>query len=281
MPPNDPAPESSSNRYSGLKLTYDTRDKSSGKFDIAVERPVNILYGSIPFAVMMTSPADLQDFAYGFSFTEGIIDQASDIRGVAISSSDDGISVDISLKAENMQRHLGRGRAIAGRTGCGVCGITDLAQLPAAGRVDADVQFDLETIAKALQSAPALQGLNQQTHAVHGAAFCQADGAILELREDVGRHNALDKLIGSILRKDMDREPGFILITSRASYEMVEKTARLGVAVLVAISAPTSMAIERAKAYGMSLIAIARDDGAVLFCGPERIKQLGVQVNNR
>ncbi|MCC2097039.1 MAG: formate dehydrogenase accessory sulfurtransferase FdhD [Hyphomicrobiales bacterium] len=257
--------------FDAIDVSYDGAPGDVQPHAIAVETPVNFIFGSIPFAVMMASPSDLEDFAYGFSFTEGIIDAPEDIREVSIEDSDGAIRVSVTLNADRMQRHLGRSRSLAGRTGCGVCGIADLADMPQAAALESGGgRFDPHGVARALRESHELQALNMHTRAVHGAAFCDGDGAVIALREDVGRHNALDKLIGSLLRAGVKGSDGFVLITSRASFEMIEKTVRFGAPALVAISAPTSLAIDRARAYGLTLIAVARDDGAILFA-PETV----------
>jgi FdhD protein len=254
-----------------VTIAYDGASGSLQSHAIAVEMPVNFIFGSIPFAVMMASPQDIEDFAYGFTFTEGIADAPDDIRGVSVEQEDGGIRVSVTLKAEMMQRHLGRARNLSGRTGCGVCGIADLKELPRADRLKAvGTALDARAIGRALQECQKHQLLNRETRAVHGAAFCRHDGSIIAMREDVGRHNALDKLIGSLLRTGVKGSDGFVLITSRASFEMIEKTVRFGAPVLVAMSAPTSLAIDRASAYGLTLIAVAREDGAILFA-PETL----------
>ena len=238
---------------------------------IAVETPVNILFGGIPFAVMMTTPADLEDFAIGFALTEGIVDSLGDIRGVAIERAESGLKVNVTLAGERMSAHLARGRAISGRTGCGLCGIADLAALPAARARIADVEpVNPAAVKAALEALDHSQPLNAQTRAVHGAAWCDRSGAIVALREDVGRHNALDKLIGALVRGGVSPADGFFVITSRCSFEMVAKAAIFGASTLVALSAPTSLAIERAEASGVTLIAIARADQATIFTPPDR-----------
>lgn len=277
MPPNKGNDRKGKHRaaivfVTGTDIPFDGASGLVKRYGIAAETAVNVIYGSVPFAVMMTTPADLEDFAYGFSFTEGIIDAVDDIRHVTIGDAGEGLKLSITLRAENMQRHLGRARNLAGRTGCGVCGIADLSEMPVAQhRARPSRSIAARAIAGALAEIDGLQALNNRTHAVHGAAFCTADGTIVALREDVGRHNALDKLAGHLLRQGIDAGDGFLLITSRASYEMVEKAARLGAPMLVAISAPTSLAIERAEAYGITLVGIARPDGAVAFTGADRI----------
>jgi FdhD protein len=237
--------------------------------DIAVETAVNILFGGVPFAVMMTTPTDLEDFAIGFALTEGVIEKLSDIRGVEIARAEQGLKVDVALNGERMSAHLARGRAISGRTGCGLCGIDDLAHLPAPRRAVAEARpIAPAAIRAALAALDESQPLNAQTRAVHGAAWCDRSGAIVALREDVGRHNALDKLIGALVRKSVSPGDGFFVITSRCSFEMVAKVAIFGAATLVALSAPTSLAIERAEASGVTLIAIARADHAMIFAEP-------------
>ncbi len=238
-----------------------------------VETPVNIVYAPVPFAVMMATPADLEDFAVGFSITEGIIDAMSDIRSVEIEAVSDGLRAVVTLSSERMQRHLARARNIAGRTGCGVCGIDDLKSLPLARSPSGpEITLDMAAVGAALTSLESRQPLNDLTHAVHAAAWCNLAGAAILVREDVGRHNALDKLIGALARGGHSPADGFVLITSRCSFEMVEKAAVFGARAIVAISAPTSLAIDRARLHGMTLIAIARRDGAMVFSGEQRIR---------
>ena len=237
-----------------------------------VETPVNIVYAPVPFAVMMATPRDLEDFAVGFSLTEGIIDAKSDIRSVAIEPVDNGLRAIVTLSSDKMQRHLARARNIAGRTGCGVCGIDDLKSLPQAGKREGrDISLGMAAIERALNELESAQPLNDLTRAVHAAAWCGLNGGLIAVREDVGRHNALDKLIGALVRGDHDPTGGFVLITSRCSFEMVEKAAVFGARAVVAISAPTSLAIERAQLHDMTLVAIARRDNAMIFSGERRV----------
>ena len=271
MPRNKLQHPAASRIVDAAAIAYDGTSGPPQPHAIAVEMPVNFIFGSIPFAVMMASPRDIEDFAYGFTFTEGIVDASDDIRDVSVERAEEGFRVSVTLKAEMMQRHLGRARNLSGRTGCGVCGIADLKDMPQANGLEAGgADFDVRSIARALWECQQLQVLNRETRAVHGAAFCRHDGTVVAMREDVGRHNALDKLIGSLLRNGVKGSDGFVLITSRASFEMIEKTVRFGAPVLVAISAPTSLAIERARAYGLTLIAVAREDGAILFAPETR-----------
>ena len=239
---------------------------------LAVETPVNLVYGSVPHAVMMATPADLEDFAYGFSLTEGIIESADEIRATRVEVGPDGLRLHVELAPGRLREHLARKRAISGRTGCGVCGIEDLAELPRADMRGApDIQVSLPAIARALAGLDAAQVLGAETRAVHAAAWARLDGTLASVREDVGRHNALDKLIGAAMRAGTDPSDGFLVITSRCSFEMVEKAARLGAAVIVAISAPTSLALERARAHGITLCAIARSDTLTVFTGAQRL----------
>lgn len=239
---------------------------------LAAEAPVNLVYGSVPHAVMMATPADLEDFAYGFSLTEGIVDSVDEIRATRVEMAEDGLRLHVDLAPGRLREHLARKRAISGRTGCGVCGIEDLAQLPrAGGRAASEVRIALPAIARALSELDRAQVLGAETRAVHAAAWARRDGSLAAVREDVGRHNALDKLIGALMRAGTPADEGFLVITSRCSFEMVEKAARLGAAVIVAISAPTSLALERARSYGLTLCAIARADTVTVFTGAERL----------
>ncbi len=233
---------------------------------VPVETPVEVVYSPTPYAVMMASPGDLEDFAYGFSLSEGVIETATDIRAVQIETKAGGVRVEISLVADKLKHQLARSRNLVGRTGCGVCGVTDIAALPfAAVRAHVSNPLKLSAVRRAVLELDAKTPLGDLTRATHAAAWCSSVGEILLVREDVGRHNALDKLIGAAMRARLDATAGFVLITSRCSFEMVEKAAAFGAAALVAVSAPTSLALERARAHGMTLVAIARRDGALLF----------------
>jgi FdhD protein len=176
--------------------------------------------------------------------------------------------VDVTLSGERMGAHLARRRAISGRTGCGLCGIEDLEHLPRARRrLPPTRPISPQAIGAAVAALDSVQPLNARTRAVHAAAWCGRDGAIQVVREDVGRHNALDKLIGALLREKADPDEGFVLISSRCSFEMVAKAAAFGAATLVSVSAPTSLALQRADDCGLTLIAIARADSALGFSG--------------
>jgi len=265
MPPNDAASISAvaqAYRYdAGPVGPVTTRE-------IAVETPIEIAFGGAPFAVMMATPRDIEDFAIGFALTEGIIGGLADIRAIDAVVEEGNGRVDVTLSGERMGAHLARKRALSGRTGCGLCGIEDLEHLPAPRRrLPATRPIAPEAVGAAVAALDAAQPLNARTRAVHAAAWCGRDGAIRAVREDVGRHNALDKLIGSLLRQKADPGDGFILISSRCSFEMVAKAAAFGAATLVSVSAPTSLALRRAEESGLTLIAIARADQALGFSG--------------
>jgi len=269
MPRNSPpAQPPASCAVAAVPVRFAGGPGSANSAEVAVEAPVNIVYGNQPYAVMMATPSDLEDFVTGFSLTEGIVRSAAEIRGIAVKPQSDGIVVTVDLEPGRFRAHLARRRNLSGRTSCGLCGVETLAEMPMAGagsRVQAAITPD--AIAAALATLDRHQPLHQLTHAVHAAAWCDAKGNILAVREDVGRHNALDKLIGARLRAGHEASGGFVLVTSRASFEMVEKTAIFGAGMLVSISAPTSLAIERAIALGLTLVSVARDDGCTLFAG--------------
>jgi FdhD protein len=237
------------------------------------EVPVNLVYGGIPFAVMMATPSDLEDFAIGFSLTEGIVKSPRDIRRVDVLAEERGLRLSIDLTSERLHEHLARKRALSGRTGCGLCGIDDLAALPHARPFGGEApRLSPAAIHRALTLLDRQQPLNEITHAVHAAAWADLDGQVRVVREDVGRHNALDKLIGALCRNDAEPDQGFVLVTSRCSFELVEKVAAFGVRTLVAISAPTSLALERARHLDITLVGIARRDSMTVFHGLERIR---------
>lgn len=249
-------------------VTFGSAKVTQGMRAVPIETPIEIIYGTIPYAVMMATPNDIEDFVYGFSLTEGVIESGSDIRGVTVEVHPKGLRARVDLVPERLTAHFSRQRAMIGRTGCGVCGIDDINALPGAEkRVTQGLAIEHDAIHFAIQELNKHQPLNDATRAVHAAAWCDLSGEVLIAREDVGRHNALDKLIGAMLRQAIDPLGGFIIITSRCSYEMIEKTASFGVSTLIAVSAPTSLAIERAQALGVTLYAIARSDSATHFTG--------------
>ncbi len=259
-------------RKPALTVSFADRLRKPDERVVASEVPVQVGFADIPFGIMMMTPADLEDFAYGFSLTEGVIARASEIRGVGVALDTAGLRLAVDLVPQRLHAHLARKRAMAGRTSCGLCGIEDFEALPrASGPRGEAPRLDLGAVERALQAMEGLQRLNAITRAVHGAAWADPDGRILALREDVGRHNALDKLLGACLRQDIDPAEGFVIVSSRASYEMVEKTATFGCRTLVAVSAPTALAIVRAEQLDVTLLGIARRDAVTIFFGAERV----------
>lgn len=236
------------------------------------ETPIALTYNRVTFAVMMASPCDLRDFAIGFSKSEGIIENISELADLEILSVDAGIECRMSLQADRAVVLDARRRRIAGPVGCGLCGMDSLEQavLPAK-RVSSSVRIPAEMIAGAFAAMEQQQALNRATHAVHAAAFINARTGHLRLREDIGRHNALDKLIGAALRKGEPAAEGALLLTSRVSIELIQKAAMFGAPVLAAISVPTARAVREADAAGITLIGVARGDGFEIFTHPERV----------
>ncbi len=270
--PGQPVALQSACDVSATVFTFGGAPPPTGSRAVAVEAAVNVVYGTVPYAVMMLTPADLEDFAAGFSLTEGVIGAREDLRGVTVVQEEDGMRLVVDLVPSRFHGLLSRRRAMAGRTSCGVCGIEDLANLPRAGqRQGPAAPVRLAAIRRALGELSAHQVLNQATRAVHAAAWAGPDGAITCVREDVGRHNALDKLIGALLTRGEDPGSGFLLVTSRCSYEMVEKAAAFGAGTLAAISAPTSLGVERAQHHGITLVGVARHDAVTAFTGASRI----------
>jgi FdhD protein len=228
-----------------------------------VEAAVGLSFDGRPHTVLMATPDDLADLAVGFTLTEGVAGPG-DIEGVDVESTDQGHLVNVRLVAG--RRRMARPRTLEGRSSCGLCGVQRLADavrpLP---RVVAAATFSHTAVQRAVQALEDAQPLGRRTRATHAAAFADADGALLLAREDVGRHNALDKLAGGLVRQGLDAGSGFVVVTSRCSFEMVEKTARLGAPMIVAVSAPTDLAIRRAEAAGVTLVALARADGHTVF----------------
>ncbi|MEK8033901.1 formate dehydrogenase accessory sulfurtransferase FdhD [Ideonella sp. DXS29W] len=240
---------------------------------LADEVPVALSFNGISHAVMMASPADLEDFALGFALTERLIDGPQELYGVELHEVPEGIEVQLEVAAACEWRLKERRRTLAGRTGCGICGTESLAQvrrqLPTVPAVPA-VRLQPHALAEAQQALRGWQAVQQLTGASHAAAWCATDGRVRLVREDVGRHNALDKLVGAMVRARAEAADGFILITSRASFEMVQKTAMAGVGVLAAVSAPTAPAVEIARECGLALAGFVRGPDFVAYTHPER-----------
>ena len=245
---------------------------SDGTRLIPEETPIALTYNGGTHAVMMGTPQNLEDFAVGFSLSEGIVRSADDIQSLDVIRLDDGIELRMWLAQENAERINERRRHIAGPTGCGICGIDSIAEaVRPAELVPRGRTFTSEDITAAMQGIAPLQAINMQTRAVHAAAFWSPARGIIALREDVGRHNALDKLAGALARSRTDASDGMVLLTSRVSVEMVQKTAAIGAPVMVAVSAPTALAVRTAEAAGITLIAVARSDGFEVFTHGGRV----------
>ena len=248
---------------------------SVGRRSIPEESAVALTYNGGTYAVMMTTPRDLEDFAVGFSLSEGVIDSSSDIDSLDIVPLEDGVELRMWLSRPKADRLHERRRHIAGPTGCGLCGIESIAEAVRPAAVIAPGrQFSPQQIMVAMQGLPSRQKLNIETRAVHAAAFWNAASGIVALREDVGRHNALDKLSGALARGSIAAGEGVVLLTSRVSVEMVQKSAAIGASVMVAVSAPTALAVRMADAAGITLAAIARADGFEVFTHPHRISNV-------
>ena len=239
---------------------------------VAKEVPVALAYNGVPHLVMMATPESLEDFALGFSYTEGLIESAAEIRGVTVVRFSQGIELQIDVAEDRMAVIQARGRRLAGRTGCGICGAEAFRDVVREVRPVAPgcaiAGAALEAAFAALDRA---QPLNAAAGAVHAAGWADPDGALALVREDVGRHNALDKLIGAALRSGVVPGQGFVVVTSRASFEMAQKAARFGAPLLAAISAPTGLAIRVAEQAGMTLVGFARDNRRTVYTGFERI----------
>jgi FdhD protein len=239
---------------------------------IPEETALALTYNGGTYAVMMGTPQDLEDFAIGFSLNEGIIQSLDDIESLDVVSLDEGIELRMWLVQSKADRLSERRRHIAGPTGCGICGIDSIAEaVRPAAIVAAGGSFSPQQVTAAIQSMPSLQAINVATRAVHAAAFWTGAAGIVALREDVGRHNALDKLAGALARQKVAAGDGMVLLTSRVSVEMVQKTAAMGAPLMVAVSAPTALAVRMADAAGITLAAIARADGFEVFTHPGRI----------
>jgi len=249
---------------------------------IAAEVPVALVFNGISHAVMMATPQDLEDFALGFALSEGILDTAADCRGIelravslpagAAAAGDDpeapAIELHLDIASRAFARLKDRRRSLAGRTGCGVCGIDSLSALdllPSAQVAGPLAGVDVGRVLAAMDALSNRQPLNAMAGSLHAAGWALPDGTLVHVMEDVGRHNALDKLLGRLAREGRLAQPGFVVMSSRGSYELVRKCTRLGVAALATISAPTALAVRIAREGGLALWGLARRDKAVRY----------------
>ncbi|WHA41488.1 formate dehydrogenase accessory sulfurtransferase FdhD [Agrobacterium larrymoorei] len=246
---------------------------SEGTRSAPDEVPIAFSYGGSTHAVMMATPADLEDFAYGFSLTEGIIAGAVQVEAVDVLDTEQGFDVQVTLLDEQADALRSRRRHMAGPVGCGLCGIESIEQAvrPVPDVSSVEIAVSAHEIAIAMNALTDAQSLNRETRAVHGAGFYVPGEGLISAREDVGRHNALDKLAGSVLRAGRKGADGIVVVTSRVSVEMVQKAAILGSPVLAAVSAPTALAIETAEKAGLTIIALVRGDDLEVFTRTDRV----------
>ena len=248
---------------------------STAADQVAEEVPVSLVYNGMPHVVMMASPADLEDFALGFSLSEGILERREELYVTEVAAVSEGVEIRMDIDLQRFLPIEEQHRNLAGRTGCGLCGAETIEQ---AVRHPARVGKGVEVTASALHAAYARlaerQQLNSITGAVHAAAWATPGGELIAVREDVGRHNALDKMIGALAREGRSFEQGFALITSRASFVMAQKAATVGITLLAAISAPTGLAIRLADETGLTLIGFARGRQCNVYANPQRLTSI-------
>ena len=239
---------------------------------LAEETPVALVYNGISHAVMMATPTDLEAFAVGFSLSEGIVDSPAHIYDIGVQTQPQGIELHMTIAGAQFAALKDRRRQLAGRTGCGLCGLESLQALDLdIVPLDHALHLRRSDILSALQRLPQQQPLNAQTGALHVAAWVTAAGQLPYAMEDVGRHNALDKLVGALSRDAVDPASGWVLMSSRASYELVQKCARARISLLATVSAPTAMAVRLAQQAGICLVGFVRESGLVVYTFPERV----------
>jgi FdhD protein len=245
---------------------------SEGERVIPEEVAVAFTYNRFAYAVMMATPADLEDFAVGFSLSEGVVSECNEIGNIEIVEGELGIELRMWITEPRIAAFTEHRRYIAGPTGCGLCGVESLAEaMRPPRRVASPFCASAEALASAMAELRTHQRLNRQAHAVHAAAFWEPGRGIIAAREDVGRHNALDKLAGALVRTELSAANGAVLLTSRVSVEMVQKAATMGAPLVAAVSAPTALALRVAEEAGITLVAVVRDDGFEIFTHADRI----------
>ena len=243
----------------------------NGERRLAEETAIAIVHDASTTAVLMATPHDIEDLALGFSLTEGVIDSLDQVRGLEVAQSNLGVEARLWLTPDRAERLAARRRRIAGPTGCGLCGVDSLGEaVRPPARVVQDLSVTPDQLLAAMEDLSQSQRLGRETRAAHAAGFWTPDAGLVAGREDVGRHNALDKLAGALARMDA-RTAGVVLLTSRVSVEMVQKTAAIGAPILCAVSAPTALAVRTAEGAGLTLVAVARRDGFEVFAGARRI----------
>jgi FdhD protein len=268
-------PEESKSVSSEVTIDRWTQGTTTHTTDqVAEEVPIAIVYHNVPHVVMLATPANFEDFGVGFTLSEGLVARPDEIREVEVTQGADAVDVRITVAWERFTELLHRRRNLTGRTGCGLCG-TEKAEdairdIPPVGPGTTVSTHDLHA---AIEQLGSLQPINARTGSVHGAAWVVPGQGIQFVREDVGRHNALDKAIGALVRSKADMSAGYMLVTSRASYEMAQKCATVGISFLAAFSAPTAFAVRLALKTGMTLVAFARRDRHVVYANPGRVTE--------
>jgi len=243
---------------------------------VAEEVPVAMVYNGISYAVMLATPTSLEQFGLGFSLSERILRGQSELYDLEVVQRKEGIELQMTIAQERFAELKQQRRNLAGRTGCGLCGAESLLHVvrhPQA--VGAGVRITSQALHAAFRELNERQPIHALTGAVHAAAWAKADGTLTHIEEDVGRHNALDKLIGTLAKNHTEVDRGFAIVTSRASYEMVQKAATIGISLLAAISAPTGLAINLAEQVGLTLVGFARNDRHVVYTHSQRLKSFG------
>jgi formate dehydrogenase accessory protein FdhD len=250
----------------------DGNGSSDGEAVVAEEVPVSLVYNMRPHVVMMATPADLEDFAVGFTLTEGIVARTDEINRVEVVRHAQGIEIQLDIAPSSADQLNNRGRSLIGRTGCGLCGVESiqdaLRDLPA---VSSKGRIPVTSLWRVEQDLPGQQTMNRETGSLHAAAWATFDGITEVVREDVGRHNALDKVIGALARGGRNPAEGFLVLTSRASYELVQKAVSVGVPLMAAVSRPTGLAIRLAESTGLTLVALLRGNSANVYAHGERL----------
>ena len=272
--PDRPGPDPGQGYVTRRVDRYRSGEHEQASEAITEEVPVAMLYNDVPFAVMMVTPLDLEDFALGFSLSEGLVAKPDELLSIDVRPRLEGVELAMQVASDTMRQRAGEGgeRLLPGRSGCGLCGarmLEDAVRHPAP--VGMGPCVEAAALERALESLQTMQPVNSATGSVHAAAWVDIHGNIMLVREDVGRHNALDKLIGAMVKAGIDSQQGFLLVTSRASYEMVTKAASAGITVMAAISAPTALAIHLAESTHMTLVGFARPGSYVVYTHPQRL----------